>query len=140
MHYNSHFFVLLTRYCHFSVEALVEKAKLSIIEVTRDEYPLKLGNSKEQAFKALALPIENELRELKASNHYHPSDAAEAFEDIVNEGFMVKQCDNHLEVPYNVYKYVVARRGHEDGDGYLESDKISKSNGRKTFTVNDIPK
>lgn len=96
---------------------MIECANLSLVQVTRDEYALKLGNTKEQAFKAISLPIRSELQELKAANHYHASNAAEAFEDVLNEGFMVKNTnDGGMEVPYNVYKYVVARREFEDGD------------------------
>ena len=36
---------------------MIENAKLSLVQVTNDEYPLKLGKSKEDAFKALTLPI-----------------------------------------------------------------------------------
>jgi hypothetical protein len=75
---------------------------------------------------------------LKAANHYHPSDAAEAFEDVLNEGFMVKQHANgEMEVPYNVYKYVVCRREFEDGD---KKEIKNDRQGKKTFKFNDIPK
>lgn len=118
------------------VESMIAKANLSLVQVSRDEYPLKLGNTKEKAFKTLTLPIRSELQTLQAANHYHPCDAAEAFEDVLNEGFMVKQHSNgEFEVPYNVYKYIVARREFEDGD------KAKKNNsGRKIFKVDDIPK
>lgn len=87
------------------------------MEVSNDEYPLKLGKTKEFAFKALTLPIRGELTELQQSNHFHCDDASEAFEDILKEGFMVKiHEDGELEVPYNQYKFVVARREFEDSD------------------------
>ena len=126
---------------YLSVESTIEKAKLSLVQVTRDEYPLQLGSTKEKAFKTLTLPIHSELQELKAANHYHPSDAAEAFEDVLNEGFMVKQHSNgEIEVPYNVYKYIVARRPHEDSDGYLDKGTVERRNGKKVFKFDDIPK
>ncbi|KAL7534003.1 hypothetical protein ACHAXR_007750, partial [Thalassiosira sp. AJA248-18] len=99
------------------LENMLEKANLPVVEVTYDEYPLKLGKTKEFAFKALTLPIRTELQELNEVNHYHYPDAAEAFEDVLKEGFMVKQHeDGEMEVPYNNYKFVVARRQFEDGD------------------------
>eukprot|EP00975_Prorocentrum_lima_P001531 331400-Prorocentrum_lima.AAC.1 len=74
------------------------------MEVSNDEYPLKLGKTKEFAFKSLTLPIRAELTELQKSNHFHCDDAAEAFEDVLKEGFMVKiHEDGDLEVPYNQY-------------------------------------
>ena len=117
---------------------MIEQANLSLVEVSRDEYPLKLGDTKEKAFKTLTLPIRAELQQLKASNHYHPSDAAEAFEDVLNEGFMVKQHANgEMVVPFNTYKYLVARREFEDGDTKMPKNN---RNGKKTFRVDDIPK
>ena len=99
------------------LESMLEEAKLPVVEVANDEYPLHLGKTKEFAFKALTLPIKSELQVLNDTVHYHCQDAAEAFEDVLKEGFMVKQHeDGQLEVPYNVYKYVVARRQFEDGD------------------------
>lgn len=88
-----------------------------MIEVSNDEYNIKLGKSKEFAFKALTLPIRAELTILQKSNHFHSDGAAEAFEDVLKEGFMVKiHEDGELEVPYNQYKFVVARRQFEDSD------------------------
>ena len=87
------------------------------MEVSNDEYPLKLGKTKEFAFKCLTLPIRKELTHLLESKHFHCDDAGEAFEDIVKEGYMVKiHEDGELEVPYNQYKFVVARREFEDSD------------------------
>ncbi|KAL3777230.1 hypothetical protein HJC23_007130 [Cyclotella cryptica] len=122
-------------------ETMIENAKFSLVQVTHDEYPLKLGNTKEKAFKALCLPIRAELQQLKAANHYHPSDAAESFEDILNEGFMVKQLESgEMEVPYNVYKYVVARRSFEDDD--LKKDikhtKLTRNNPTNVKKVSPI--
>lgn len=98
------------------------------MEVSNDEYPLKLGKTKDFAFKALTLPIRAELTELKQSNHFHCDDASEAFEDILKEGFMVKiHEDGELEVPYNQYKFVVARREFEDSDA-VGNPKARKSN------------
>jgi hypothetical protein len=78
-----------------------------VIEVSNDEYNIKLGKSKEFAFKALTLPIRAELTILQKSNHFHSDGAAEAFEDVLKEGFMVKiHEDGELEVPYNQYKFV----------------------------------
>lgn len=122
----------------FTVEGMIEKANLSLVQISHDEYPLKLGDTKEKAFKTLTLPIRTELQELQAANHYHPSDAAEAFEDVLNEGFMVKQHANgEMEVPYNVYKYVVCRREFEDGD---KKEIKNNRQGKKTFKFDDIPK
>jgi ubiquinone/menaquinone biosynthesis C-methylase UbiE len=108
---------------YFVVETLIESTGLSLVQVTRDEYPLKLGNTKEKAFKTLTLPIQSELQELNASEHYHHMDAQEAFEDVLQEGYMVKRHANgEMEVPYNVFKYVVARREFEDGDKKVLKD------------------
>jgi ubiquinone/menaquinone biosynthesis C-methylase UbiE len=123
---------------------MIEKAKFSLVLVTRDEYPLKLGKSKEKAFKALCVPIRSELQQLKAVEHYHPSDAAECFEDIINEGFMVKQLESgEMEVPYNVYKYVVARRSYEDEDlkkdiKHIKPTRNSSSNVKKLTPIRPI--
>ena len=77
-----------------------------------------------------------ELQQLKDDDHYHHEDAAEAFEDVLNEGFMVKQSnDGEMEVPYNVYKYVVARRQYEDTDvtrGHRTFSKTRPSSATKT--------
>lgn len=102
---------------HHFLENMIEKTNLSILHVTNDEYPIKLGNSKEFAFKALTIPIRSELQELNKRGEYHSTDAENAFDDILNEGFMAKQGPNgEMEIPYNVYKFVAARRQFEDGD------------------------
>ena len=99
------------------LENMLEEAKLPVAEVSRAEYPLHLGKDKAFAFKALTLPIRSELQVLQETNHYHCEDAAEAFEDVLKEGFMAKMDEKgDIEVPYNLYKYVVARREFEDGD------------------------
>ncbi|KAL7553873.1 hypothetical protein ACHAWF_018282 [Thalassiosira exigua] len=114
------------------LENMLEKANLSVVEVSNDEYPLKLGKDKGFAFKALTLPIRAELQQLREADHYHPQDAAEAFEDVVKEGFMVKQHEDcELEVPYNVYKFVVARRQFEDGDMAKETKAIQRVSREK---------
>ena len=120
------------------LENMLTEAKLPVAEVITDEYPLHLGSSKRMAFKALALPIQSELQVLKDTNHYHSDDAAEAFNDILEEGYMVKQHDDgSMEVPNNVYKYVVARREFEDGDSKYQPHK---SGGSHHIKVSDIPK
>ena len=119
------------------LENMLTEAKLPVVEVTTDEYPLHLGSSKRMAFKALALPIQSELQVLKDTNHYHSDEAAEAFNDILEEGYMVKQHDGSMEVPNNVYKYVVARREFEDGDSKFQPHK---SGDRHHIKVSDIPK
>ena len=102
------------------LESMLTEAKLPVAEVITDEYPLHLGSSKRMAFKALALPIQSELN------------------DILEEGYMVKQHDDgNMEVPNNVYKYVVARREFEDGDSKYQPHK---SGGRHHIKVSDIPK
>ena len=107
------------------LEKLLEEAKLSVVEVVHDEYPLRLGKTKSFAFKALTLPIQAELQELQQSNNYHCQEAAEAFEDVLKEGFMVKlREDGELEVPYNLYKFVVSRRQFEDGDTAKEAKAV----------------
>jgi len=68
------------------LENMLTEAKLPVAEVITDEYPLHLGSSKRMAFKSLALPIQSELQVLKDTNHYHSDDAAEAFNDILEEG------------------------------------------------------
>lgn len=110
------------------LEQLLEEAKLSVVEVIHDEYPLRLGKTKSFAFKALTLPIQSELQELQQSNNYHCQEAAEAFEDVVKEGFMVKHReDGELEVPYNLYKFVLSRRQFEDGDTAKENKALQST-------------
>ncbi len=110
------------------LETLLEEAKLSVAEVVHDEYPLRLGKTKAFAFKALTLPIQSELQELQQSNNYHCQEAAEAFEDVLKEGFMVKHReDGELEVPYNLYKFVVSRREYEDGDTAKETKALQST-------------
>lgn len=109
------------------LENMLEKASLKVIEVDNAEYPLHLGKDKRFAFHALTLPIRSELQELAEVNHFHCNDAAEAFEDVLKEGFMVKQHeDGEMEVPYNVYKFVVARREFEDGDMTKETKSVQQ--------------
>ena len=109
------------------LENMLETANLPLVEVYYNEYPLKLGKTKEFAFKSLTLPIRAELQALEKNNHYHFADAAEAFEDVLKEGFMVKMHeDGEMEVPYNVYKFVVARRQFEDGDMAKQSEAMQK--------------
>ena len=118
------------------LETMIQDANMSVIDVSNDEFPLKLGMTKDFAFKALTLPIRDELTELQRSNHYHCDDAAEAFEDVLKEGFMVKiREDGELEVPYNQYKFVVARREFEDGD---RSSKVSKTAKNKSISLSNI--
>ena len=120
------------------LESLLDEAKLSVVEVANDEYPLHLGKTKEFAFKALTLPIKSELQVLNDTVHYHCQDAAEAFEDVLKEGFMVKQHeDGQMEVPYNVYKYVVARRQFEDGD--RKTTAALRPSKRGNFAVKAMP-
>ena len=120
------------------LENMLTEAKLPVAEVTTDEYPLHLGSSKQMAFKALSLPIQSELQVLKDTNHYHSDEAADAFNDILEEGYMMKQHeDGSMEVPNNVSKYVVARREFEDGDSKFQPHK---SGGRHHIKVSDIPK
>jgi ubiquinone/menaquinone biosynthesis C-methylase UbiE len=117
------------------LETMIEDANMSVKEVTTDEYPLKLGKTKEFAFKVLTLPIRAELTELQQANHFHSDDAAEAFEDVLKEGFMVKiREDGELEVPYNTYKFVVARREFEDSD---TTDR-AEATKNKSLTLSDI--
>lgn len=109
----------------YMLEKLLGEAKLSVVEVIHDEYPLRLGKTKAFAFKALTLPVQAELNELQQSNKYHCQEAAEAFEDVLKEGFMVKHReDGELEVPYNLYKFVVSRREYEDGDTTKETKAL----------------
>mmetsp|Transcript_21949 Transcript_21949/g.33918 ORF Transcript_21949/g.33918 Transcript_21949/m.33918 type:complete len:743 (+) Transcript_21949:62-2290(+) len=118
------------------LESLIEDANMSVMEVSNDEYPLKLGKTKEFAFKALTLPIRAELTELQKSNHFHCDDAAEAFEDVLKEGFMVKiHEDGDLEVPYNQYKFVVARREFEDSDAAGKALKAAKNKSMTLTTM-----
>ncbi|KAL9179936.1 hypothetical protein ACHAXT_007906 [Thalassiosira profunda] len=112
------------------LEGMLEEARLPVVEVSNQEYPLKLGKDKAFAFKALTLPIRSELQELKKVDHYHCQDAAEAFEDVLKEGFMVKMHDDgEMEVPYNSYKFVVARREFEDEDAAKQTKAIKTSPG-----------
>lgn len=118
------------------LETMIEDANLKVVEVSNDEYPISLGKTKEFAFKALTLPIRNELIELQRCNHYHCDDAAEAFEDVLKEGFMVKvHEDGELEVPYNQYKFVVARREFEESD---TASTVSKTTKTKAFSLSKM--
>ena len=125
------------------VETMIGNANLSVVDVSHDEYPIQLGDNKRKAFKALTLPIQSELQKLLAANHYHSSDAAGAFEDVLNEGFMVRQKETgEIEIPYNVYKFVVARRQFEDSDikKELRSSNVDHSNwtSRKSIPIKPI--
>ena len=73
---------------------------------------------------------------MQKSNHFHCDDAAEAFEDVLKEGFMVKiHEDGDLEVPYNQYKFVVARREFEDSDAAGKALKAAKNKSMSLSTM-----
>lgn len=128
---------------HHFLENVVESANLSVLHVTNDDYPLKLGKYKDDAFKALTMPVKTELLNLKARGEYHWAEAEEAFEDILSEGFMAKQYDEgEMEIPYNTYRFVAARRHYEDGDSVREVErnpgKPMKPNKGRPGTIKPI--
>ncbi|KAL7461752.1 hypothetical protein ACHAXS_002159 [Conticribra weissflogii] len=116
---------------HHFLENMLETANLSVLHVTNDDYPIKLGKHKDEAFKALTMPIRTELMNLKARGEYRWAEAEEAFEDILGEGFMAKQYDDgEMEIPYNTYRFVAARRQYEDGDSAREVDETTRHHTR----------